>query len=143
MRSLPQLILCLLLSLVSPALYADDMALLPKAHLVGSTVRPAHLIAPSISAGGVAGTYKDTKGAYQQMLVRLPTTEKAAFLLLDVKKLMTAPRYLPHIGGFFGQKEGKPFYVFAKGPFLAVIEGKPEPEAEVLARIFAARLPLR
>ena len=77
------------------------------------------------------------------MLVRLPSNEKAAFLLLDVKKLMTSPHYLAHMGGFAGQKDGAPFYVFVKGPFVAAIAGKPEVEADVLARIFAGRLPLK
>jgi len=121
----------------------DDTALLPKVNLIGTKVVPSHLLDPSLAAGGVLGNYKDRKGAFQLMLVRLPSNDKAAFLLLDVKKLMTEDHYLAHMGGFAGKKGGQPFYAFAKGPFLAVVQGRPEAEADVLARLFAARIPLR
>jgi len=74
--------------------------------------------------------------------VRLPSNEKAAFLLLDMKKAMTEAHYLAHMGGFAGKRNGKSFYVFAKGPFVAAVEGRAEPEADALARVFAGRLPL-
>jgi hypothetical protein len=129
---------------MAPVLAAgDDQALLPKTNLTGIKTVPSHVLDPSLAAGGVLGNYQDPKGAYQLMLVRLATNEKAAFLLLDVKHLMTDAHYLAHMGGFAGKKNGQPFYAFAKGPFLAVVQGKPEAQADTLARIFAARLPLR
>lgn len=132
-----------LLTLTSVLAAADDTALLPKANLIGTKAVPSHLLDPSLAAGGALGNYKDRKGTFQLMLVRLASNDKAAFLLLDVKKLMTEDHYLAHMGGFAGKKGGQPFYVFAKGPFLAVVQGKPEAEADVLARVFAARIPLR
>jgi len=125
------------------SLWADDLSLLPKENLTGSSAIAAHLLGPSIAPGGVLGNYKDARGPYQLLLVRMATNDKAAFLLLDLKKLMTEPHYLAHMGGYAGKKDGKPFYVFAKGPFVAAVQGKPEPQADLLARIFAARLPLR
>ena len=135
----------LLISILSLAmsLAADDIPLLPKEHLTGSAAVPAHLLAPSLAPGGVAGNYQDAKGPYRLLLARMPTNDKAAFLLLDVKKLMPNAHYLAHMGGYAGKKDGKEFYVFAKGPFLAAIEGMPEARADILARVFAARLPLR
>ena len=121
----------------------SDTRLLPPAHLIDSKVVEAHLLAPSLKPGGLLGNYRDAKGEYRLMLVRMPTNEKAAFLLLDIKKLMTEPHYLAHMGGFAGKKDGVPFYVFAKGPFVAAIAGKPENEADLLARVFAGRLPLK
>ena len=121
---------------------ASDLALLPPAHLVDSKAVPDHLLAKSLAAGGVLGNYRDAAGAYQLLLVRCASNDKAAFLLLDVKKLMGEPHYLAHMGGFAGKKEGQWFYMFAKGPFIAVVQGKPEAQADVLARVFAARLPL-
>ncbi len=134
--------LCLILAMACLGA-GDDTRLLPSANLVRSETASAHLLGPTLGPGGVVGNYRDQKGEYRLLLVRLPTNEKAAFLLLDVKKLMTEPHYLPHMGGFAGKKDGTPFYVFAKGPFVAAIAGKPEKEADVLARVFAARLPLK
>ncbi len=134
------LLFCLAITL---AMAADDLALLPKEHLIGSSATPAHVLAASLPNGGVQGNYKDAKGAYRLLLVRLPTNDKAAFLLLDVKKLMTDAHYVAHMGGYAGKKDGKPFFVLAKGPFVAAVEGKPEREADMLARVLAARLPLK
>jgi len=134
------LLFCLAMSL---ALAADDLSLLPREHLIGSSAVPAHLLAPSLQNGGVQGNYKDAKGSYRLLLVRLPTNDKAAFLLLDLKKLMTDAHYVAHMGGYAGKKDGKPFFVLAKGPFVAAVEGKPEHDADMLARVFAARLPLK
>lgn len=128
---------------VTGLMAADDLALLPKEHLIGSTAVAANLLAPALPNGGVQGNYKDAKGAYRLLLVRLPTNDKAAFLLLDVKKLMTDAHYVAHMGGYAGKKDGKPYFVFAKGPFLAVVEGKPERDADMMGRVFAARLPLK
>ena len=128
---------------LSMSLAAEDLSLLPKEHLTGSAAVPAHLLAPSLATGGVAGNYQDAKGPYRLLLARMPTNDKAAFLLLDVKKLMTDAHYLAHMGGYAGKKDSKAFYVFAKGPFLAAIEGMPEARADILARVFAARLPLQ
>lgn len=104
---------------------------------------PDHVLGQSLPPGGVLGHYKDKKGAYELVLIRQPDSQKAAFLLLDVKKVMKDAHYLANFGGFAGKKEEKPFFVFAKGPFLAAIAGKPEADAEPLARVFAARLPLK
>ncbi len=121
----------------------DDALLMPKANLIESRAVPQHVLDPSIPPGGILANYRDKQGAYQMILVRQPSSEKAAFLLLDCKKVMTDAHYLAHMGGYAGKKNGEPFYVLAKGPFLAAVKGRPEQQADTLARIFAARLPLR
>lgn len=72
----------------------------------------------------------------------MPSNDKAAFLLLDVKKAMTAPQYLPNMGGFFGLQNNVPLYVFAKGPYVAMVKGLAMDQADPIARTFAARIPL-
>ena len=135
--------LAALLFIGFPLFGASDLALLPPAHLVDSKAVPDHLLAKSLSAGGILGNYRDSGGFYQLLLVRCAGNDQAAFLLLDVKKLMSEPHYLAYMGGFAGKKDGQWFYMFAKGPFLAVVQGKPEAQADAIARVFAARLPLR
>jgi len=133
----------LALAAAAQAANQDDAAFMPKANLLDSKAVAKNVLDPAIPAGGILANYRDKQGAYQLILVREPTSEKAAFLLLDCKKVMTEAHYLAHMGGYAGKKNGEPFYVFAKGPFLAVVKDKPEQQADTLARIFAARLPLR
>ena len=116
---------------------ADESSYFPKKDLAGTRVVANHILDPSIPYGGTAGDY----GKYQVILVRAESGDKAAFLLLDGKKLLEKPRYLAHMGGYFGTKDGAPVYVFAKGSFLVWMKGLDYEAADVAARIFAARLP--
>jgi hypothetical protein len=119
----------------------DETRRFPSEDRVSTSVVPEHLIDPSLDPGGTKGDYRNGQGAYEVDLVHTSNNEKAAFLLLDIKKLLTSPKYLPNMGGYFGSKEGKPFYTFAKGAYLVCIKGIPEQQADVFARTFAARLP--
>jgi hypothetical protein len=81
---------------------------------------------------------------YQLFLIRTANNQKAAFLLLDYKKMLQAPRYLPNMGGFYGMDSAnRPNYVFAKGPFLAGVVGLDQDKADPVARTFAGRIPLQ
>jgi hypothetical protein len=98
-----------------------------------------HMLNNTALPGGVLAEYS----SWQLFLIRTPSNEKAAFLLFDYKKTLKNPKYLPHMGGFFGTDAGRQSYVFAKGPFLAGIVGLPEDKADVLAHEFAARIPFK
>ena len=83
-------------------------------------------------------------GGYQLFLIRNANNQKAAFLLLDYKKLLQAPKYLPNMGGYYGlDSANRPNYVFAKGPFLAGVVGLDLDKADPVARTFAGRIPLQ
>jgi hypothetical protein len=101
---------------------------------------PNHLFNnPSLPPGILA----DYNG-YRLFLIRASDNQKAAFLLLDYKKTLQAPKYLPNMGGYFGLGPGnQPHYVFAKGPFLAGVIGLKQDEADPIARQFAGRIPLQ
>jgi hypothetical protein len=98
-----------------------------------------HLLNNPSLPGGVLADYKTC----QLFLIRTPSAQKAAFLLLDYKKTLKDPKYLAHMGGYFGIDSGRPAYVFAKGPFLAGVIGLAQDKADPLAREFAARIPLQ
>jgi hypothetical protein len=101
---------------------------------------PNHLFNnPSLPPGILA----DYPG-YQLFLIRATDPQKAAFVLLDYKKLLQSPKYLPNMGGYFGVDSAhRPNYVFAKGPFLAGVVGLPQDQADPIARQFAGRIPLK
>jgi hypothetical protein len=98
-----------------------------------------HLLNNASLPAGVLAEYKTC----QLFLTRTASAEKAAFLLLDYKKTLKDPKYLAHMGGFFGMDAGRPAYVFAKGPYLAGVVGLAQDKADPIAREFAARIPLK
>jgi hypothetical protein len=120
---------------------ADESRLLPSKDQVSTRVVADHLLDPALAPGGTLGEYKNAQGSYQLGLIHMASNDKAAFFLLDVKKLLTNPHYLPNMGGYFGTRDGAPLYVFAKGPYVASLKGLPEEQADPLARTFAARIP--
>lgn len=101
---------------------------------------PNHLFNNQAFPSGILADYN----GYQLFLMRTPSNQKAAFLLLDYKKILRAPRYLPNMGGFYGtDSTDRPNYVFAKGPFLAGVLGLDAEKADPIAREFAGRIPLK
>jgi hypothetical protein len=119
----------------------DESRRLPSKDQLSTRVVAEHLLDQSIAPGGTVGEYKDARGSYQLGLIHMPSNDKAAFLLLDVKKVMAGPRYLPNMGGYFGMRDGVPLYVFAKGEYVAIVKGLAMERADPIARTFAARIP--
>ena len=101
---------------------------------------PEHLLGKAFMPGGNLADYKTPAGEYQMLLAKMPDSQKAAFLLLDWKAAMPQAKYLASMGGYFGMDQGKPVYVFAKGPFLAGFVGLSEEKADPEARRLAAKL---
>jgi hypothetical protein len=111
--------------------------------LAGQTrmrVVPDHLLGKDFMPGGNLADYKTADGEYQMFLLKAADAQKAAFLLLDWKSAMAGSKYLAHMGGYFGTDQGKPIYIFAKGPYVAGLVGLSEEKADPEARRFAAKL---
>ncbi len=98
---------------------------------------PAHLLEKPFMPGGNLATYQR---GYQIGLGKMQDASTAAFLLLDWKKVLGNATYLAHMGGYFGTDSARPLYVFTKGPWIAVIAGLPESQADPVARTLAAHL---
>jgi hypothetical protein len=101
---------------------------------------PDHLLGKEFMPGGNLGEYKTAAGDYQIFLLSAADARAAAFILLDWKGVMPEAKYLAHMGGYFGMDQGRPIYVFAKGPYLVGFIGLAEAKADAEARRFAARL---
>jgi hypothetical protein len=101
---------------------------------------PDHLLGKDFMPGGNLADYQTASGKYQMFLVKMPDSQKAAFVLLDWQSAMPKAKYLAHMGGYFGMDQGKPVYVFSKGPYLAGLVGLSEEKADPEARRFAAKL---
>ncbi len=133
----------MLAAIVTLALFllaVDNSPYFPLKDRVSVKEMPAHLLNNPALPGGTLAEYK---GGYQLFLVRADSNVKAADLLLDYKKTLKDPKYLAHMGGFFGTGDGRPAYVFAKGPWLAGVVGLAQEKADIVAREFAARLPYK
>ncbi len=129
--------ICCLLALAA----GDEGRYFPAKDRVSLRVVADHVLGGTLAPGGTVGEYRNAKGAYQLGLIHLASSEKAAFFLLDVKKVMGNAKYLAHMGGYQGVKDGKPFYVFAKGPYVAFVSGLEYEPADLVARTFATRIP--
>jgi len=99
-----------------------------------------HLLGKDFMPGGNLADYKTKDGEYQLFLVEAPDAKAAGFMLLDWKNAIPDAKYLAHMGGYYCLDQGKPLYIFAKGPYLAGLVGLTEDKADPEARRFAARL---
>ncbi len=119
---------------------ADESRRFPSKNQVKIELVPEHLLGKTFLPGGNLAEYKLRGKTYQQFLIRAQTPDKAAFLLDDYKSILADPRFVPHMGAFYGLDAGRPVYVLQKGVWLAGYVGLTDQEAEPLAREFAARL---
>ena len=53
---------------------------------------------------------------------------------------MNDSKLIASFGGYFGQSDGRPVFVFSKGAWIAGIAGLPEKGADAQARLLAAQL---
>lgn len=123
-----------------PAPVKDDTALLLPLHRTAAQVVPDHVLGIAAMPGGSVGDYDDAGKKYQLFVIETDTPDNAAFLLLDMKAALTNPAYLAQMGGYFGTRDGKGVYVFAKSKFLAGVAGLDKDAADPIARELAARL---
>ena len=124
----------------APAPPKDETALFPLAAQTGTHGVANHLLGKPFLPGGTVADYKLDGTSYQLFAIRMPTGDQAAFLLLDFKKNLTNPKYLPHMGGYFGMDGAQPLYVFAKRDVVAGVAGLDQARADAIARVFAARI---
>jgi len=118
----------------------DESRRFPLADQVSATLVDDHILGKDFLPGGNVAEYRRKGKSYRQFLMHVKTNEDAALLMFDFKGHLREPKYLPHMGGYFGMDGATPVYLFQKGPFLAGFAGLPEKEADSLARQFAARL---
>ncbi len=119
---------------------SDESRRFPSKDQVKIELVDQKLLGKDFLPGGNLAEYKLKGKTYQQFLIRAQTPDKAAFLLLDFKNVLTDARFVPHMGAFYGRDGDQPVYVLQKGVWLAGYVGLTDKEAEPLAREFAARL---
>ncbi|HVW87318.1 MAG TPA: hypothetical protein VHB50_21675 [Bryobacteraceae bacterium] len=124
----------------APAPVKDDTAMLPAAGRTSARVVPDHILDEPKLPGGTLGEYESAGKKYHLFIIDAGDKQKAAFLLLDLKSTLQNPEYISYMGGYFGTRQTKPAFVFAKLQYLAGVIGLPKDDADPIARVLAARL---
>ena len=119
---------------------SDESRHFPQANLVDTKVIDSQLLGKPFMPGGALGHYKKGATEYEMFIARLPTALDAAILLPDWSKALTGAKLVPSFGGYFGQDNGRPVFVFTKNAWIAGVVGLPEKQADTEARTLAGRL---
>jgi len=119
---------------------ADESPRFPLANRLDTQVVDNQLLGKPFMPGGTLARYKRGKTEYSMFVAKAATPQDAAFLLLDWDKAMPGAKIEPAFGGYFGQDNQRPVFVFAKGAWIAGVAGLPEKEADLAARSLAAHL---
>lgn len=94
----------------------------------------------SLPGGNIAEYTKNGK-RYRQFLLKAPTVALSAVYLTDVKDAMTNPKFVASFGGYFGELNKEPVFVFTKNEYVTGFMGLSREEADAAGRVAAARIP--
>ncbi len=119
---------------------ADESRRFPQANLVDTKLIEKQLMGKPFMPGGTLASYRKGKTAYDMFIAKAPGPTDAALALLDWNKALKGARLIPSFGGYFGEDQGRPVFVFAKGAWIAGVAGLPEKDADLQARALAAHL---
>lgn len=120
----------------------NESSFMPEKGRVSVEVVEDKMLGLPFAPGGTLAVYKSGAKQWRQFLLRTDSNQDAALMLLEFKKVLREPKYLPAFGGYFGtMPEGQPLFVFAKNAHIAGLAGLSEQDADLPARNFAAMVP--
>ena len=90
--------------------------------------------------GGNIAVYKKGAKTWKQFVIRNEDAGQTAVLLSKCRDALTDPKFIAHMGGYFGMDGGQPMFVFPKGRWLAGTVGLAEKDADIAGRVMALRL---
>ena len=90
--------------------------------------------------GGTIAHYKKGRLEYDMFVAKMDSANHAAITLPDWQKALAGAKLVPSFGGYFGEDNGRPVFVFSKGDWIAGVAGLPEKQADLEARTLASRL---
>ena len=85
--------------------------------------------------------YQKNGKRYRQFLIKAPSVALAAVYLSDLKDAMTNPKFVASFGGYFGELNQEPAFVFTKDEYVTGFLGLTREEADAAGRLAAARIP--
>lgn len=90
--------------------------------------------------GGNIAVYKKGGKTWKQFVIKNENAGQTAVLLGKFKDTLKDPKFIAHMGGYFGMDGDQQVFVFPKGLWLAGTVGLPETEADLAGRNMAVRL---
>ena len=118
----------------------DETQRFPLANRVDTKVVDDKLMGKDFMPGGTIAHYKRGKLEYDMFVAKMASANQAAITLPDWQKALTGAKLVPSFGGYFGDDNGRPIFVFSKDAWIAGIAGLPEKQADLEARTLASRL---
>jgi hypothetical protein len=122
----------------------DESKRFPKAGQLSVELIEPHLFAKDYLPGGNLASYQSGKLKYKLFLGKTASPTQAAIALGDWKNAMTSAKtsakFLASFGGYFGQSDGMPIFVFTKNAYILGVAGLDQEAADAVAREFAARV---
>lgn len=91
--------------------------------------------------GGNLATYQKGGKQFEQFLLKAPSVALGAVYLTEIKGAMANPKFVASFGGYFGELNGKPAFVFTKNEYVTGFVGLSREEADAEGRLAAARIP--
>lgn len=119
---------------------ADESRRFPKTNLVETKVVDSELLGKKFMPGGTMAHYKRGAVEFDMFLAKSPSPSGAVMMLPDWSGAMTDAKLVPSFGGYFGNTDGRPVFVFAKGAWIAGIVGLSQADADTEARTLASRI---
>lgn len=119
---------------------ADETRHFPMTDFVDSKVIDKELMGKPFMPGGTVGHYKKGKKEWDLFLAKMPSAAVAATTLPDWRTALKDSKLVASYGGYFGDDNGRPVFVFSKGAWIAGVAGLSEKDADAVARPFAAKL---
>jgi hypothetical protein len=90
--------------------------------------------------GGNIAIYKKGGKTWKQFVIRAANPGDTAILLGRIKDGLKDPKFIAHMGGYYGMDGDTPFFAFPKGNWIAGVTGLPEKDADTAGRQMALRL---
>jgi hypothetical protein len=119
----------------------DESQLFPRENQTAMELVDNHLLGKDFLPGGNLATYESDGKKYQLFLIVMKNGEDASLKMFDIKEKLADAKFVASFGGYHGLEGETPWFVFAKGKYVAGVVGLPQEEADLAAREFAARIP--
>lgn len=114
---------------------------MPRENRVSASLTQHNLFGKETLPQATLAEYKKGARTYQQFLFKTQNAGMAAVYLGYLKDEMTAAKFVAGFGGYFGEIDGKPVFVFVKGEYVTGLVGLPLKQADAEGRLIAVRIP--
>lgn len=126
---------------ISHAKQEDLARFMPKDGRASASLVNGPLLGIPQFPGGTLAEYKKAGRSFQQILFKAPNVAMTAVYLSHGKDAMTKPKFVASFGGYYGEIDGKPTFLFVKNEYVAALIGLPLQDADAEGRVAAASIP--